>query len=67
MLRRNNAPRGAVKNHRLLEKPIEVKKLRGAIDTEILLANIAELKEKHEPIAVEIVRLAEKRHGELTK
>jgi len=46
---------------------MEVKKLRGNIDTEILLANISDLNQKHERIAVEIVRLAEKRHGELTK
>jgi type I restriction enzyme R subunit len=49
------------------KKPIEVKKLRGNVDTEILLANIPELNLKHERIAVEIVKLAEKRHGELTK
>ena len=49
------------------KKPIEVKKLRGAIDTEILLANIPELEAKHERIAVEIVKLAEKRHEDLTK
>jgi type I restriction enzyme, R subunit len=49
------------------KRPIEVKKLRGNIDTEILLANIPELNLKHERIAVEIVKLAEKRHGELTK
>ncbi len=49
------------------KKPIEVKKLRGNIDTEILLANIPQLTAKHERIAVEIVKLAEKRHEELTK
>jgi len=49
------------------KKPIEVKKLRGEIDTEILLANIPQLNDKHERIAVEIVKLAEKRHAELTK
>ena len=49
------------------KKPIEVKNLRGNIDTEILLANIAPLTEMHERIAVEIVKLAEKRHNELTK
>ncbi len=48
-------------------KPIEVKKLRGNIDTEILLADIPQLTEKHERIAVEIVKLAEKRHEELVK
>jgi type I restriction enzyme R subunit len=49
------------------KKPIEVKRLRGDIDTEILLANIPQLTDKHERIAVEIVKLAEKRHAELTK
>ncbi len=49
------------------KKPIEVKKLRGNIDTEILLANIPQLNTRHERIAVEIVKLAEKRHTELTQ
>ncbi len=49
------------------KKPIEVKKLRGNIDTEILLAEIPELNAKHERITVEIVKLAEKRHEKLTK
>lgn len=49
------------------KKPIEVKKLRGKIDTEILLSGIPELIDKHERLAVEIVKLAEKRHQELTK
>jgi len=48
-------------------KPIEVKKLRGKIDTEILLADIPQLNAKHERIAVEIVKLAEKRDKELKK
>lgn len=49
------------------KKPIEVKTLRGNIDTEILLAKIPQLTAKHERIAVEIVKLAEKRHHELTQ
>ncbi len=49
------------------KKPIEVKKLRGNIDTEILLAGIPQVTERHERIAVEIVKLAEKRHNELTR
>lgn len=49
------------------KKPIEVRKLRGNIDTEILLANIPALNAKHERLAVEIVKLAEKRHKELVK
>lgn len=49
------------------KKPIEVKKLRGNIDTEILLANLPALNSKHERLAVEIVKLAEKRDSELRK
>lgn len=49
------------------KKPIEVRKLRGNIDTEILLADIPALNAKHERIAVEMVKLAEKRHAELVK
>ncbi len=49
------------------KNPIEVKKLRGNVDTEILLAGIPEMAEKHERLAVEIVKLAEKRHNELIK
>jgi type I restriction enzyme R subunit len=49
------------------KKPIEVKKLRGNIDTEILLANIPALNAKHERLAVEIVKLAEKRDSNLRK
>ncbi len=47
------------------KKPIEVKKLRGDITTDLLTSGIAPLAEKHERIAVEIVKLAEKRHGDL--
>lgn len=49
------------------KKPTEIKKLRGNIDTEILLTEIPELIAKHERIAVEIVKLAEKRHESLTR
>ena len=49
------------------KKPVEIKKLRGNIDTEILLANISALNEKHERIAVEIVKLAEKRDEDLKR
>ncbi len=48
-------------------KPVEVKKLRGSVATELLLADIPELTARHERIAVEIVKLAEKRHAELTR
>lgn len=43
------------------KKRIEVRKLRGNIDTEILLSEIPQLTGRHERTAVEIVKLAEKR------
>lgn len=49
------------------KKPMEVKKLRGNLDTEILLADLPALNAKHERLAVEIVKLAEKRHAELVR
>lgn len=48
-------------------KPVEVRKLRGDIGTEILLADIPALSVKHERLAIEIMNLAEKRHAELVK
>lgn len=50
-----------------LKKPTEVRRLRGAIGNELLLSGIPSLSAKHERIAVEIVKLAEKRHQELIK
>jgi type I restriction enzyme R subunit len=49
------------------KKPLEVKSLRGNIGTEILITGIPQLVERQERIAVEIVKLAEKRHKELIK
>ncbi len=47
------------------QKPLEVRRLRGNVDTEILLAEVPELTDRHERLAVEIVKLAENRHEEL--
>jgi type I restriction enzyme, R subunit len=49
------------------KKPVEVKRLRGRIDTELLAVSIPELNLSHERIAVEIVKLAEKRHQDLLR
>ena len=49
------------------KKPIEVKKLRGNIGTEILVSGIPPLVARQERVAVEIVKLAEKRNNELIK
>jgi len=57
--------RGTIDIKDFWAKPIEVRNLRGNIDTAVLLANITELNERHERIAVEVVKLAEKRHEEL--
>lgn len=45
----------------------EVKKLRGEIGTEVLLSGVPALKEQHQRLAVEIMKLAEKRHDALLK
>lgn len=45
------------------KKPIEVKQLRGRITDEFLCASIPQLAERHERLAVEITKLAEKRQG----
>jgi type I restriction enzyme R subunit len=49
------------------KKPIEVKQLRGRITDELLCANIPQLEGRHERLAVEIIKLAEKRHEQLTR
>ncbi|MCB1227103.1 MAG: type I restriction endonuclease subunit R [Verrucomicrobiales bacterium] len=47
------------------KKPVEVKRLRGNLDTEILVSEIPEVVSIHERIAVEIIKLAEKRQDNL--
>lgn len=49
------------------KKPVEVRRLRGKIDTELLATQIPEVNANHERIAVEIVKLAEKRHRDLVR
>ena len=49
------------------QKPLEVRRLRGNIDPEILLAEVPKLTDRHERLAVEIVKLAEKRHEALPR
>jgi hypothetical protein len=53
------------RHHRFLEKTHRGEKLRGSLDIEILGSGIPALTDKHERIAVEIVKLAEKRHDDL--
>lgn len=47
------------------KKPIEVKQLRGRVMDELLCVPIPGLDGKYERLAVEIIKLAEKRHGRL--
>jgi len=46
-------------------KAVEVRRLRGDVDTELVLAGLEAVTERHHRIAAEIVKLAEKRRGEL--
>lgn len=44
-------------------KPIEVKTLRGDVDTELLLSHLPEVRQAHERLAIEIIKLARVRAG----
>lgn len=47
------------------KKPDQVKRLRAQIDTEVIASGIPAIQDHHQRIAVELTRLAEKRHTEL--
>jgi type I restriction enzyme R subunit len=49
------------------DRPVDVRRLQGAVGTEILLADIPELAEQYERVTVEIMTLARNRHGELVR
>ncbi|MCX5579639.1 type I restriction endonuclease subunit R [Kaistia terrae] len=46
-------------------KPDQVRRLRASIDTELIVSGISAVQDQHRRIAVELTRLAEKRHVEL--
>jgi len=48
-------------------KPDQVRRLRASIDTELLVCGIEPIQEAHQRFAVELTRLAEKRHEELVR
>ncbi len=48
-------------------KPDQVRRLRADIDTEIMVSGIAPVQNSHQRIAVELTKLAEKRHAELLR
>ncbi len=48
-------------------KPDQVRRLRANIDTELMVAGIGAVQDQHQRIAVELTKLAEKRHAELLR
>jgi type I restriction enzyme, R subunit len=48
-------------------KPDLVRRLRAAIDTELLVCGIEDIQNGHQRIAVELTKLAEKRHDEIVR
>ena len=48
-------------------KPDQVRRLRANIDTELMVSRIGPVQDHHQRIAVELTKLAEKRHAELLR
>lgn len=48
-------------------KPDQVRRLRATIDTELMVSGIGSVQDQHQRIAVELTKLAEKRHAELLR
>jgi len=48
-------------------KPDQVRRLRASIDTELMVSGIGPVQDQHQRIAVELTKLAEKRHAELMR
>jgi type I restriction enzyme R subunit len=48
-------------------KPDQVRRLRANIDTELMVSGIGAVQDQHQRIAVEMTKLAEKRHAELLR
>jgi type I restriction enzyme, R subunit len=48
-------------------KPDQVRRLRASIDTELMVSGISAVQDHHQRIAVELTKLAEKRHAELLR
>ena len=49
------------------KKPDQIRKLRAKIDTELMVCGIEAVQSQHKRIAVELTKLAEKRHEELVR
>lgn len=48
-------------------KPDQIRRLRANIDTELMVSGIGAVQDQHQRIAVELTKLAEKRHTELLR
>lgn len=48
-------------------KPDQVRRLRASIDTESMVSGIGPVQDQHQRIAVELAKLAQKRHAELLR
>lgn len=48
-------------------KPDQIRRLRANIDTELMVSGIGAVQDQHQRIAVELTKLAEKRHAELLR
>ncbi|WP_420383257.1 type I restriction endonuclease subunit R [Novosphingobium sp.] len=49
------------------KKPDRLRRLRASIDTELIVSGIGPVQDQHARIAVELIKLAEKRHAELLR
>ena len=49
------------------KKPDQIRKLRAKVDTELMVCGIEAVQSQHKRIAVELTKLAEKRHEELVR
>ena len=59
--------RTAIKIVDFWRKPDQVRRLRASIDTELMVSAIAPVQDQHQRIAIELTKLAEKRHAELLR
>jgi type I restriction enzyme R subunit len=59
--------RNAVQIVDFWHKPDQVRRLRASIDTELIVSDIEAIQDQHQRIAVELTKLAEKRHEELVR
>ncbi len=59
--------RDAIRIAGFWKKPEEIRRMRADIKTELMTCGIAEVEDRSERIAIELTKLAEKRHGELMR